>query len=84
MSRERRVSRLVVLSCGLFATGPAMLVGVLVARLAGLDLAGWPAWFAVAAITAVLTGVAGLLSEPLVSRLQNLIVRRVSADEHTN
>lgn len=77
--RQRLPARLVVLSCGIVATGPAMLVGVLVARLAGLDLAGWPAWFAVAAITAVLTGVAGLLSEPLVSRLQVRIAGRRDA-----
>lgn len=79
--RERLPGRLVVLSCGLLATGPALVVGVLVVRLSGLS--GWPAVLVLGPLAGVLTFAAGVLSEPLVSRLQNLIERRVSADEHT-
>lgn len=78
-SRVRRW--LVVLACGLVVTGPVMLVGVLVGRLAGMP--GWTAFAVAGAVTAALAAASGALSEPVVSRLQNRFDRRVSADEHT-
>jgi hypothetical protein len=61
----------VVLACGLVATGPGLLLGVLVARLwPGLELTGWRAVTVIAVVGGAFTFVAGLVSEPLVSHLQ--------------
>lgn len=86
MNTARRVRFLVVWACGFAATGPALLVAALAARLAGLDGAQWSTWVVMVVIVAIVapfTFAAGRLSGPLVSRLQNWIERRVSVDEHT-
>lgn len=83
----RRVRRWsIVAAFGIALTGPALLVAAVVARLAGLDGTRWSTWLVMAAIVAVGAGVAGVLVEPLVSRVEAFVERRLSgsADEHTN
>lgn len=81
----RQVRRwLIVAAFGLAFTGPALVAAALVVRLAGLDGSDWSTWLGLTAIVAALTGVAGALSGPLVSRVEAFLERRLSgsADEH--
>lgn len=65
---ERRARLLVVYVLGVAATGVGIVLGAAVVRLVDADASGWGAVFVLVAVAAAFAGVAGVLSEPLVSR----------------
>ncbi|MCW6003789.1 hypothetical protein K1W54_04230 [Micromonospora sp. CPCC 205371] len=66
---QRRGALLVVFGFGLFATGVGIVLGAGVVRLMlGADASGWGAAAAIGVVAVGFAFVAGLVSEPLVSR----------------
>lgn len=66
---ERRGRLLVVYGYALLVTGVGVVLGGLTVRLTmGADASGWDAVFVLVAVAVGFAGVAGVLSEPIVSR----------------
>lgn len=65
---ERRARLLVAYGYALLVTGVGVVLGGLTVRLTMRDASGWDAVFVLVAVAAGFAGVAGALSEPIVSR----------------